>query len=83
MNTGKVRKPPPSGGRTIKLPSGLLVQHRPGRPLADSCPKREEHTPTPSGYAAFDEWARLKSKTHRQTVHPICGLQAVWVPRAR
>ena len=62
----------------VTLPSGLTVLKRSGW-LPESCPEREEHDPFPS-----DFWAgpppRPVSKTHRQAVHAICGLWALWVP---
>jgi hypothetical protein len=46
-----------------------------------TCPKREEHTPCPSGYVAWHDWADQMSKAHRQIRHEPCGLLTVWVPR--
>jgi phage FluMu protein Com len=40
------------------------------------------HTPMPSGYTAWDEWARQASKTHRQVHCPRCGTLSIWLPKA-
>lgn len=44
---------------------------------------REEcrHTPAPTGYVEWHNWAEKKSKTHRQERCPNCGRWAVWVKR--
>jgi len=40
-----------------------------------------QHTPHPSGYLQFSNWAEEMSKTHRQERCPICGLWAVWTEK--
>jgi hypothetical protein len=42
-----------------------------------------KHTPRPTGYLPFVEFARVKSKTHRQERCPVCGLWAIWVPKKK
>jgi hypothetical protein len=49
--------------------------------LADRKPCADRHTPTPSGYVAFFEWAEQMAKTHRCTKCPDCHLWAIWVPK--
>lgn len=49
--------------------------------ITSKCPKRDEHTPSPTGYSDWFEWAARKAKTHRQVRHQPCGLFAVWLPR--
>lgn len=44
-------------------------------------PACAKHTPCPSGYLAWHEWAEEMAKTHRQVRCKGCGLYAVWVPR--
>jgi hypothetical protein len=46
-----------------------------------SCPTPEKHTPSPSGYFAWHEWAEEKAKTHKQIRCPGCGLWAIWLPK--
>lgn len=59
----------------------LKAAPRPGSvPLAE-CPRRELHTPCPSGYVAWHEWAYEMGKTHRTKRCPGCNLFAVWVPK--
>jgi hypothetical protein len=45
------------------------------------CSDDSAHTPCPTGYIAWHEWAERKAKTHdqRQCLH--CGSWAVWVKR--
>jgi hypothetical protein len=47
----------------------------------DTCPDRAKHTPCPSGYLAWWEWADRKAKTHDQQRCPTCLLWAIWTPR--
>src|SRR4051812_19375439 len=52
--------------------------------VRDDCPRaRELHTPCPTGYMAWHEWAAEKSKTHKQVRCPECDLFAIWVPKRR
>ena len=41
-----------------------------------------KHTPCPSDYVAWHDWAERKAKTHTQHRCPTCGRFAVW-KRAR
>jgi hypothetical protein len=56
-----------------------------GKPLhgiksADDCPDAaRRHTPSPTGYIAWHEWAEKKARTHVQRRCPSCGFLAVWV----
>lgn len=36
------------------------------------------HTPCPTGYVAWHEWAEKMSKTHHQERCSNCGLWAIW-----
>lgn len=49
-------------------------------PVTDAC---VPHTPAPSGYAAWHEWAERKSRTHEQHQCPGCGLWQIWMPEER
>lgn len=51
------------------------------RLTVETCPDREQHTPCPSGYLAWHEWAEEMSKTHKQKRCATCKLFAVWVPK--
>jgi hypothetical protein len=50
-------------------------------PKPHECERGGTHTPQPTGYLAWFEWADEMSKTHRSTRCRYCGLFAVWVPR--
>lgn len=43
-----------------------------------SCPRADQHTPSPQGYMQWHEWARQMSYGHRQTRCPACRLFVVW-----
>lgn len=61
-----------------------VVQHPPfGNYTVETCPSRSKHTPCPSGYIAWHEWAEAKEKTHEQTQCPTCGFWAIWKRRRR
>ncbi len=45
----------------------------------DACPSKDEHTPCPTGYLAWQAWAERMSQTHRQIRHAACGLFTIWV----
>lgn len=40
-----------------------------------------KHTPSPSGYVEWHEWAERKAKTHDQTQCLVCGRWAIWKKR--
>ena len=48
---------------------------------AATTPGCEPHTPQPSGYVAWHEWADLMAETHVQRQCKGCGLWAVWEPK--
>lgn len=39
------------------------------------------HTPQPTGYLAWHEWAEQASKTHKQERCPVCNRWAIWTPK--
>lgn len=44
------------------------------------CPRHELHTPCPTGYVDWFEWAATQSyKGRRQARCPGCGLLNIWV----
>jgi hypothetical protein len=49
--------------------------------VAETCPNRDAHTPSPHGYLEWHAWAEEMDKTHVQQECPGCGLMAIWVPR--
>jgi hypothetical protein len=53
----------------------------PGRLLVDQQPCAPRHTPHPSGYVAWFEWAEKMTETHTQQRCPECYLWAIWVPK--
>lgn len=40
-----------------------------------------DHTPAPSGYTEFMEWAEKMGETHKQERCRGCGLWKIWVPK--
>lgn len=44
------------------------------------CLRADLHTPAPTGYLAWHEWAEGMSRTHRQRPCPGCRSLAVWEP---
>lgn len=52
------------------------------RPGSD-CPKASQHTPNPSGYIDWCNWADEMSKTHKQIRCDGCGLWSIWVKRTK
>jgi len=49
---------------------------------AEDCPDAAtRHTPCPTSYAGWQEWARKISKTHKQVRCPMCGYLSIWVER--
>lgn len=46
-----------------------------------SCPLESQHTPQPSGYNAWHEWAEKMEETHYQVKCEGCDLFAIWKPR--
>ena len=47
-----------------------------------TCPRREEHAPSPRGYLAWHTWAEEKAKTHRPIRCEGCGRYSIWVKSA-
>lgn len=47
----------------------------------ETCSQAHLHTPAPTGYIQWHEWAEGKSKTHRQRKCPGCGLYRIWEPK--
>ena len=43
----------------------------------------ENHTPCPTAYIEWHEWAEKKGKTHKQALCPDCKSLAVWVPKSK
>lgn len=53
-------------------------------PSKDDCPDATRlHTPCPSGYFEWHEWAREKAKTHKSERCPTCGYYSVWKPKRK
>lgn len=75
-----------AAGRYLRLRlmagSGTGPQTFGGYTLA-TCPDRAKHTPCPSGYVAWHEWAEKKAKTHTQERCPTCLLWAIWKPKRK
>lgn len=47
----------------------------------NDCPNKENHTPCPSGYLQWHDWAQKKSRRHKQIRCPDCGLFTIWIRR--
>ena len=43
--------------------------------------KRCQHTPCPSGYIQWHNWAEKKMRTHKQERCPGCGRWSIWKPK--
>ena len=46
--------------------------------MTRECERADLHTPAPSRYLAWHEWAEKKAKAHTQEQCPGCGLFKVW-----
>lgn len=46
-----------------------------------SCSAACVHTPCPSGYLQWHEFAEMSSKTHSPIRCPRCGLWSIWLPK--
>lgn len=44
------------------------------------CEQAELHTPCPSRYVPWHEWAERMARTHAQQRCPACGKWFVWTP---
>lgn len=65
-------------GQRVRLPSGIVVKWPKGAVWEhEACPRANEHSPFPKD---FNPGSGL-SRTHVQSIHPVCGLWALWVPR--
>lgn len=45
------------------------------------CPNAELHTPQPTGYVEWHDWAQQMTKGFKQKRCPGCGLLNIWEPR--
>lgn len=45
---------------------------------AADCPLKAKHTPAPTGYLAWHEWAEKKTRTHVQVKCRGCGRLEIW-----
>lgn len=65
----------------------LCFGYEPGlTPLAAepaTTPECEPHTPRPTGYVEWWEWADEMAKTHDQRPCGGCGLWAIWEPKEK
>lgn len=48
--------------------------------IVRSCPSADLHTPAPTGYVAWHEWAEAMSRTHRQRLCSECRGRVIWEP---
>lgn len=48
----------------------------------EDCPSFHDHTPAPSGYNQWHDWARKMLRTHKQIRCTGCGLYQIWIPRS-
>lgn len=48
--------------------------------LVTVCRNVSAHTPCPTSYLAWHEWAEKMNKTHRQALCPDCDLYMIWEP---
>ena len=45
---------------------------------ATACPQADQHTPAPTGYLGWWEWADEMSETHVERKCPGCGRWLIW-----
>jgi hypothetical protein len=58
------------------------IDEEPEPDTTSGCPNAAEHTPAPSGYVSWHEWAKRMGKTHHQQRCPGCDLLKIWVPKS-
>ena len=58
---------------------GLNLLDPPVPPKVTTC---ADHTPDPSGYSDWHQWARTLAKTHKQERCGECGRFSIWRVRA-
>ena len=51
--------------------------------MEKECPKKSKHSKVPEGYVSWHEWAKKKSKTHKNVICDGCGLWTIWKPRRK
>ncbi len=44
------------------------------------CTNIKNHTPQPTGYVGWHQWAEEMSETHEQVTCPRCGFHEIWIP---
>lgn len=45
------------------------------------CPQAAKHTPCPTSYSGWHDWADRMARTHDQVRCDGCGKFAIWVPK--
>lgn len=51
------------------------------QPATDECPNIARHTPCPTGYNNWHDWAKNKLRRHEPVRCPMCHLFEIWVRR--
>ncbi len=51
--------------------------------MSRPCPHQAAHTPAPSAYLDWHDWARRMEKTHRQVMCNGCGRYLIWRPKSK
>ena len=81
-HVGRRRRPRSAGGPGMsggRLATYICVPDlTPVPDTSSACPDRRRHTPAPTGYLAWHEWAERKSRTHEPVRCDGCGLYAIW-----
>lgn len=60
-------------GRTARVPHY--------RRITAACPLVADHTPGPTGYGSWRQWAEQMTRTHRQATCDGCGGWLIWIPK--
>jgi hypothetical protein len=51
------------------------------RRITAACPLVADHTPGPTGYGSWRQWAEQMTRTHRQATCDGCGGWLIWIPK--
>lgn len=49
----------------------------------NDCPRKDKHTPCPTGYLEWHIWAEKMSRNHTPVRCDVCGLLSIWVDKTQ
>jgi hypothetical protein len=71
---------PPQRGDVVTLKILICGGSAPVPDTTSTCQNRDQHTPQPTGYVAWHDWAgRMSRAGNSQKRCPGCGLLAIWI----